>query len=446
MPELPILSSNTRSYTGYNAFDNDAFNRKELADKLTTYLERLRDGAVVAIDAPWGEGKSWFGRNWAKQLESEEYKVIYIDTFEQDYVEDPFMLITSEILDTIEDGIELKEELKKGAIEVGKALLPVAGKAIVNVVGKVLLASPNLTEEVQEAISGGTSSIVEMTSEFIKENLESYGQDKLAMTEFKIKLTKYAQSQDKPIVIFVDELDRCKPTFAVNLVERIKHLFDVPNVVFVLLLNREQLEKAVKGVYGSETDASAYLGKFVNFFFSLPKNYSKTNHRAGERIEKFIKSTMIKYEFQVHKDNESFILYLELWSTYFNLSLRDIEKVIAMYAFAYPTGELTWIIVYFIVLKIKEPNLFNRLVINEMEAHKEAKKLIEKFIEYDKKQKNNLSNDRVLTLYHEWHEAHINGFSKLGDSLNELTIRSLWGNKKDWLETLLKKIDIDIER
>jgi len=445
MSESPILSSNTRSYTGEYAFDNDAFNRKELADKLTTYLERLRDGAVIAIDAPWGEGKSWFGRNWAMKLESDEYKVIYIDAFEQDYVEDPFMLITSEILDTIKDENKLKEELKKGAIAVGKALLPVAGKAIVNVVGKVLLASPDLTGEVQEAITGGTASIVEMSNEFIKENLESYGQDKLAMSEFKTKLTEYAKVQEKPIIIFVDELDRCKPTFAVNLVERIKHLFDVPNVVFVLLLNRDQLEKAVRGTYGSETDASQYLSKFVNFFFMLPKVY-KSGHTSEDRIEQFIKTTMGKYNFKPDEYNEYFIRNLKSWIPYFRLSLRDIEKTIAMYAFAYPLHDHTWFMVYFIILKVKKPTLFNQLVTGSIVAHNEAKEFIDSMIIEAKKRDDKIMN-RTFTLYEEWHNAYLTGFSDVGKTFNEFDIKSMWAiDKKDWFTKLAKQIDIDIER
>ena len=34
--------------------DNDRLERRQLAEKLTGYLERLNDGAVLAIDAPWG--------------------------------------------------------------------------------------------------------------------------------------------------------------------------------------------------------------------------------------------------------------------------------------------------------------------------------------------------------------------------------------------------------
>jgi len=405
----PVLSANTRSYVGETAFSDDRLDRKPLAEKLTGYLSRLNDGAVLAIDAPWGEGKTWFGRNWAKHLEDSSYKVVYIDAFEQDYVEDPFMLITSEILSIVEKDSEIEENLKKGSVEVGKALLPVAGKALVNIGGRFLFGSTDLSGEFQEALEAGTANVAELTSELIKENLESYGKDKLAMQEFKIQLTEFAQTQDKPIVIFIDELDRCKPNFAVNLVERIKHFFDVPNIVFVLLLNRDQLEKAVKGVYGSETDASAYLGKFVNFFFALPKP-TQDGFNYEHRLKSFINATMKKYKFTRGNDSHSgFLNHLEMWSKCFNMSLRDIEKSVALYSFSGIVGEISWILTYLIALKVKEPKLFQSLVLGKKEAHLKAKMLVEKFMDSD-------DGSGFLMFFVQWHEAYINDFSEIGEA------------------------------
>jgi len=413
-----ILSASTRNYVGEAAFANDSLDRQPLAEKLTGYLERLNDGAVLAIDAPWGEGKTWFGRNWNKYLQDKGYKTVYIDTFEQDYIEDPFTLITSEILNVVDDGDKLKESLKSGSVEVAKALLPMAGKALVNLGGRFLLGSSDLTGEIKEALEVGTTNIAELTSEFIKENLDSYAKDKWAMGEFKENLTEYAKAQDKPIVIFIDELDRCKPDFAVNLVERVKHFFDVPNIVFVLLLNRNQLEKAVKGVYGSDTDASTYLGKFVNFFFALPKP-TQDGYNYKLRLKSFIDATMKKYKFTQGNDRHiGFLTHLGMWSKCFEMSLRDIEKAVALYSFA---GNTSWILTYLIALKIKEPKLFKSLVSADKEAHAKAKLIVEKFM-------NSENGSKSLMFFVEWHEAHINNFTEVGEyfksTLKDLTYYS----------------------
>lgn len=440
----PVLSANTRSYVGETAFEDDRLDRRPLAEKLTGYLSRLNDGAVLAIDAQWGEGKTWFGKNWAKHLEDSSYKVIYIDAFEQDYVEDPFMLITSEILSIVDDAVLIEEKLKKSGIEVGKALLPVAGKVLVNFVGRVALGSSDLSGEVQEAVEAGTANVADSASEYIKENLESYGKDKVVMGEFKMQLAEFAQTQDKPIVIFIDELDRCKPNFAVNLVERIKHFFDVPNIVFVLLLNRDQLEKAIKGVYGSETDASAYLGKFVNFFFALPKP-AQNRHDSERKLNRFIELTMQKYKFRREEQHTGFLNYIKFWAPRFDMSLRDIEKATALYAFAYPMGDITYLLSYLIVLKVKKLSLFNQLRIGNIQAHQTAKEYIENLIKEDARD-NGGQSERVYAFYLEWHEAHVNGFTNLGETFGPTNI-SMWHiEHKNLFSVLSKKIELEIER
>jgi len=436
----PILSANTRSYVGETAFEDDSLDRKQLAEKLTGYLSRLNDGAVLAIDAPWGEGKTWFGRNWAKHLEDNSYKAVYIDAFEQDYIEDPFMLITSEILSIVEKDSELENNLKKGSVEVGKALLPVAGKALINMGGRFLFGSTDLSREFQEAFEAGTANVAELASELIKDNLESYSKDKLAMQEFKMQVAEFALTQENPIIVFIDELDRCKPNFAVNLVERIKHFFDVPNIVFVLLLNREQLEKAVKGVYGSETDASAYLGKFVNFFFALPKPI-QDGFNYEYRLKSFINATMKKYKFTLNNDSHTgFLNHLEIWAKCFNMSLRDIEKSVALYSFSGIVGEISWILTYLIALKIKEPKLFKSLLSGDKEAHLNAKIIVEKFINSD----DSLGS---LMFFVQWHEAYINNFSEIGEAFKSQLVRHhrFSHSPKTLFPNLVNAIDLKVD-
>ena len=74
----------------------------------------------------------------------------------------------------------------------------------------------------------------------------------------------------RPLVMVVDELDRCRPTFAIELLERIKHLFDVPYLVFVIGIDEEQLKKSLKSVYG-DIDTQNYLQKFIDVETTLPQ-------------------------------------------------------------------------------------------------------------------------------------------------------------------------------
>ncbi|MEN4054083.1 P-loop NTPase fold protein [Sulfurimonas sp. NWX79] len=432
----PLLSANTREYVGDTVFSNDKLDRRRLAEQLTGYLERLSDGSVLAIDAPWGEGKTWFGKNWNKHLQDLGHKTIYIDAFEQDYIEDPFVLLSSEILELIEED-SLQDNLKKNSIAVAKALLPTIGKIAINAGGKFLLGTTNISDEIREVAKTGTSHFAELASSLIEDNLESYSQDKVAMKEFKKNLADFANIQDKPIVIFIDELDRCKPDFAVNVIERVKHFFDVPNVIFVLLLNREQLEKAVKGVYGLETDASAYLGKFVNFFFTLPKPIID-GLNSEHKLNAFIHLTMQKYKFKRQGDeHDAFINHLKIWVKYFNMSLRDIEKAVALYAFANNSNVM---LVYLISLKLMKPRLYKKIVLDDIKAHQEAKEILEKFLHNDE-------NSSYLKLYIQWHEAYINKWTNLGERFKEVlqSFHRYSYNPDLLLSELAKTIDLSIE-
>ena len=447
--ETPSLSANTREYVGPNAFDTDKLDRKQLAKKLTGYLERLNDGAVLAIDAPWGEGKTWFGRNWNKYLNDDGFKTIYIDSFEQDYIDDPFVLLASELLEMIKENGTASENknFKKTATQIAKSTLSISTKIGLNLATRVLLGNVDLNEELEKSIEEVGTYSADSISKIIENRFDNYKEEKESSSQFKNVVKKYASKQEKPIVIFIDELDRCKPTFAVSLIERIKHYFDVPNIVFVLLLNKKQLENAVQGVYGPKTDASKYLDKFVNFYFRLPKQ-DKEDHQSEYRIKNFIKTTMNKYNFKQDNSNETFINWISFWKTYFDLSLRDLEKCIALYAFAYPVGAVH-LLVYFIILKVKQPQLFNRLGNNDIKAHTEAKQQIEEFIRKDMKD-NNVDENNIgiyLAFYFDLHNAYIDNSFKEFEEKHSQFFKSLhFFSTKEFFKSLIRKIDIDIER
>src|SRR6202040_617942 len=71
------------------------------------------------------------------------------------------------------------------------------------------------------------------------------------------------------LVFVIDELDRCRPPYALSLLEKIKHFFSVDNVIFLLPTNLQQLETSVKAEYGA-IDAHTYLEKFYHLRIAFP--------------------------------------------------------------------------------------------------------------------------------------------------------------------------------
>lgn len=429
---------------GDQAFAGDLLDREKLAIKLTGYLDRLREGAVLAIDAPWGEGKTWFGRNWEQYLKDEGHKVVFINAFEQDYVEDSFLLLAAEIAEVF-DNEGAAKELREKTVGVMKAILPIGTKALINIMGRVALGSNDLSKDIGEGFKAASDETANAAGKWIEGKINDHAQEKISLQHFRNELTKISADQDNPVVIIIDELDRCKPTFAVQLIERVKHLFDVPNLVFVLLLNRNQLEKAVKGVYGAETDASAYLGKFVNFFFLLPKRTS-VDMTANNHVKNYVSDVFKRYNFENRDGQQHFKDCLSAMATIFNMSLREIEQAIALYAFAQPFNKYNHFFSYAITLKIMNADLFQRLIKGDNMAHEEARKDIDRL---NQELSHTIMADKFLDPLSEWHAAHINGF-KEGEMVG--TCKYILDNfcqfdnsPENFIPYLAEQIDLSIE-
>jgi hypothetical protein len=118
----------------------------------------------------------------------------------------------------------------------------------------------------------------------VGQRIKSVNDDKKIFNDFYGELSRVVNvaSQDEssemknpkidPYVFVIDELDRCRPDFALDLLETIKHFFDIPGLSFLLVVNRRQLEAMVRCRYGNDMAADLYLNKFVNLFIRMPKD------------------------------------------------------------------------------------------------------------------------------------------------------------------------------
>ena len=85
----------------------------------------------------------------------------------------------------------------------------------------------------------------------------------------------------KTVVIVVDELDRCLPTYSIKVLERLHHIFDeLDNVIVIVSMDKKQLEHSIRAIYG-QIDVDTYLRKFISFKVSLHRG------KASKYEEKF---------------------------------------------------------------------------------------------------------------------------------------------------------------
>lgn len=442
--QLPLTHPQTLMDEITTPFKGDVLQREELAKKMTGYLSRLKAGAVIAIDAPWGEGKSWFGRNWAAQLKVDNYRVVYIDAFEQDYIEDPFLLIATEFSCLLEDDKNTLRDFNKKSEFVLRTIMPFAAKTVVNLLGAVTIGQMGLSEKIESAFEGGAEDVSDAAGDWITKRFENHEKEKLAIKAFKENLKSLAsKDQEKPIVIFVDELDRCKPDFAVKLIERIKHFFNVENVIFILLVNRVQLEFSVNGVYGQGVDAHAYMDKFVNFNFKLPKTVNFSSNQSGGIYEK-VNIEGAKYD----GFGGELIGIITMFSTLFDLSLRQIEKVVALYVFsADQIGNPRVIFtLYAACLKVYDINLFERLVANDVKTHEYLRKMLDEAHSNRVSTRDEFSYFSVLQ---EWHQMVIKYLATRATDFSEISnhfrIHFRMGISSNYLPILIKEAALKID-
>ncbi|QQT58260.1 P-loop ATPase [Acinetobacter johnsonii] len=317
------------------AWEGDLWDRKRLGIQLTNYVDRLQCGAVLALDARWGEGKTWFVRHWQKHLEDENHNVIYLDAFANDYLEDPFLVISSEITSCLAKDDNVSSHIntfKEKAAAAYQALLPSLPKVLLTL-GLNLISGGVLGTLAQQAyetgekvIESASDEIGEKIKESIEAKIESHEADKNTLLVFKQELAQLADKLEKPLVVIIDELDRCRPDFAIRLIERIKHFFDIPKIVFVLVMNKKQFIMSIKHFYGYDDDSSKiYLDKFVDFEIPLlnSKNIISKNISSFEIIKKLMLGVGEECS-DIH-----LVFHLAIKE---NISFRELKKRVNIYA------------------------------------------------------------------------------------------------------------------
>lgn len=264
--------------------EKDIFGRRKMGEHLTNLVTNLEGPTVMLLDAPWGAGKTTFVKMWRGHLKQAGIPSIYFDAFANDYQEDAFLALAAEVIATAES-LELPEGKSLGvfkdkAVDAAKAVLKIGLRLGIRMISANALTG-NEIEEGNRAIS---DAVVASTGDdaanaldaILRKRLESPTADRLAFEAFREALSGIAATMahnkhdgdKRPLVFVIDELDRCRPTFALSVIERMKHFFAVDGVIFVVVTNITQLEKSVNHTYG-DVDAKTYLQKFFHIRTSL---------------------------------------------------------------------------------------------------------------------------------------------------------------------------------
>ncbi|HHT9105983.1 MAG TPA: KAP family P-loop NTPase fold protein [Candidatus Wujingus californicus] len=254
-------------------FRFDALNRRASVEFIASLFDALKGPFVLAIDSPWGTGKTTFVRMLKTFLESKGFVCLYFNAWETDFTTDPLVAFLGE-LDQLRKHYEQKDNDFKTYFNKTKKIATLLAKKALPVAGKIATAGLfDLDAFIKEALA-------DLVADVVDDAVDAYTAEKNLLEQFHKSLTSTIERLNtegkKPqLIVFVDEVDRCRPTFAVELLERIKHLFNVPNAIFVISLDKQQLAVSLSAVYGSGINSEEYLRRFIDPEYALPRVNTK---------------------------------------------------------------------------------------------------------------------------------------------------------------------------
>ena len=348
-----------------NPFANCKLEREPFAKILTSVIDSAEGGFTMALNGSWGTGKTTFVRMWQKYLEKSGYKTAYINAWEMDFATNPLVSILGEV----------------GSLT-GKDRR--AFKKII----KALPKSVRLGAEGFISTYTGQGAIKNLFNRHksFDEDITTYCDQKEALQQFRSELQSFIEANcvGKPLVFFIDELDRCRPDYAVEFLERIKHFFCVDNIIFIVSVDKRHLAESIKGHYGSAAiDTDEYLRRFFDIEYDLPVPEIKYF------CEYFFKRENLD---GIPNDKEKDILLDIILILVQNetITLRQLESYISQLKFCYACyTELIWqhdLVAFLIFYKLFHPQIYERLKTSSYNINELSEFLSEKYGEELKKE------------------------------------------------------------
>lgn len=304
--------------------------RYPYANYLTKFLNSKADnGYVINLNAEWGAGKTTFLRCWYNELRS-LHPVVYFDAWKSDFTHNAMLAITesfhTQLMSPLKEDSEWLEKFRDKSTRLFKTALP-------NLLVGYLKHKTG--QDSEDSLLGDITNDLGIDIEddemgdALKETMKAMLSQKRkvdGIQTFKNKLEDLAEcylqantNTQVPIYVLIDELDRCRPTYAIEVIECVKHFFNTKNFVFVLATDTEQLQHSIKAVYGNGFNSNSYLSRF----------FDKTAVLPSPTVKQFLKSRLTEIIGHFPSGDLEIDALIENIFTWHGItSLRDIQKIL----------------------------------------------------------------------------------------------------------------------
>lgn len=343
-----------------NLFDTlieDTIGRNKDVCMFADIINSASDSCSIALDGSWGSGKTFFVKqtkmlldahnSFIKSINEEDCEAIktafkkkktidfepqvcvYYDAWENDNDSEPVLSLIYSIVNSVDTDFTFSNDT--------------------TFLGKAAAILEFFTDKNWQAVIDSFKG----TSPF-----EEIKKAKDIQSEIKDFLDSLLPERGNRLVVFIDELDRCKPSYAVRLLERIKHYFDNDRITFIFSINTLELQHTIRKHYGENFDACRYLDRFFDLRVSIPE-------LDLARFYDSIGFNNSRYSFDIMCDKVI---------KKYNFSMREIAKFIrltkiaafnpthdgAKYNFAFSDGRAIQFCLLYIVPIIMGLSVYNR--------------------------------------------------------------------------------------
>ncbi|KAF0139287.1 MAG: hypothetical protein FD122_3358 [Stygiobacter sp.] len=404
---------------------NDVLNRKQSAEVLTNIINTIDEPFVIGLDSPWGSGKTTFVNMWRQDLINNGYPTIYFNAWENDFSDNALITILAEFengISEIKEQFDITSEVYEKFEQVRKTSTKFLKTALPSILKLATYGIIDLKEWKEKDIA-------EFVEKFAKGKIEEYETSKKTLKSFKHQLEEFIQvlnkserCGNKPLIIFIDELDRCRPIFAIEILEKVKHFFGVKGIVFILAIDKEQIGNTVSSVYGQNVKPNGYLKKFIDLDYNLPR----------PAPDVFINFLLDSYNFdeffgartqsRFGPEREEIVYIFDKLSFMFSLTLRELQHLFSNLSlvirmtknhspiFALPLS-------FLVILKYVNHELFN-LYINGSISWKE----IVEYVDRQKRKSNLFQNVRGYELIAHFVWFEYKDYYTSGSNRKEFTV------------------------
>jgi len=263
---------------------DDRHDRKSQADELLQLVNDVSGPISIRIEAPYGSGKSFFLNRLAQQAKKDGHVVVEFNAWEEDLLDDPLPSVISSIIEAFETTNARSQAPDLISSEKVKSLYQSIGPILLRMGGMVT----------SRAIFGDSKALIEVMDEFTKNSASLVEKEfqklngaRQSLQNLKSEIRAMSETLNgKEIIILVDELDRCKPIFAIRVLEVIKHIFNEGSIVFIVAVDKSTIHSIIEKCYGPLIDKEGYLERYFGYKFNLKSvDYSNLYVDSSRRYD-----------------------------------------------------------------------------------------------------------------------------------------------------------------